>query len=171
VTPWQTLDSQTLSGSSAYIYTGISTSIRHLWVIIDLTLSSNAANLAMQFYNSSGMLDSGSTSYNWMYSSSNTAGTGGTNGSGAPTSSIALALSIANSSSQGISGDIRIQNIQGVKDTQCNFDMTYLDSGGTFSVGLAGSGTRLANGNITGVKIFPTVGTASGTVTLLGSTN
>lgn len=170
ITTWQALDSQTLSGASSYSLQSISTSINHLQIIMDLQVSTNASNLLMQFYNSSGVLDSGGSSYFYLDPAWDTSGAANSIGT-ATTSSILIAGSVSNGTNFGVSGDLVIPNMQGVKYTQCNWRVNFLNSGGSLGIGVTGFGGRLANGNITGVKIFPSAGTISGRLTLLGTAN
>jgi hypothetical protein len=78
---------------------------------------------------------------------------------------------MVNSTSIGASGTVTIPDIQGVKYTQCTYSSNWLDQNGASYLAVTGSGWRNANGNITGIKLFPSSGNFSGTVTLLGSSN
>ena len=73
-----------------------------------------------------------------------------TGAGGSTTSAIILGAGIANSAGTGISGDLIIPNIQGVKSTQCNWRSSWLDQSAGFYSNYNGGGGRLANGNITG---------------------
>jgi hypothetical protein len=168
-TVWQALDSQLLSGSAAYIKQSIPTTINHLQILFDLTFATNAVNLQMQFYNSGGTLDAGSSSYSFSFQelfSGTTAVVGTSTGA-----TISMTGPASNSSTIGAAGTIDILNIQGVKSTQSNFRLNYLSQDGATICGVTGFGYRVANGNITGVKIFVNSGNISGKVTLLASSN
>jgi len=154
---------QSVSGVTTIDFAGIPANVTNLEVLFDLTVGTNGASLGMQYYNSGGSVDSGGTSYatgNFALQSSTL--TGG----GASASGIALTGGASSSTSFGISGGATIQNIQGVKNTQCMFNANYLDSGGSNTIGIWGSGRRVTNGPITGIRLFTSAGTISGTVTV-----
>jgi hypothetical protein len=169
VNPWQTLDSQTLTGAGSYSLQSISTSINALQIILDLQPATNNINLLLQFYNSAGTLDSGGTSYFYMLNI--TANSGLNTLQTATASALLIGNAVSNSSSLYFSGKIDIQNIQGTKYTQCNGQMQWLDQGATLAQTAMLFGSRQANGNITGVKIFASSGNISGRITVFGTSN
>jgi hypothetical protein len=155
-----------VSAGAAVNFQNIPTGINHLEIYFDFTMGTNSNSLQMQFYNSSGVLDSGGSSY---YFSFFTLSSGALAATPTTTSSvIVIGNLLSNSSTIGISGSIIIPNIQGVKDTQCNYNANWLDQGGAIVVGGWGFGGRNVNGNITGVKFTANTGTVSGRATLVG---
>lgn len=169
-TVWQAIGTSLPSASGSVSFQSIPTSINILQVIFNLTFSTNNSSIGLQFYNSAGTLDSGSTSYYYSAAAANSNATGGA--AGASTNNcVVLGSGINNDAARGFSGDAIIANIQAVKATQCNFRTNWLDQGGTFFTNWAGGGARVANGNITGIKLFPAAGTFTGRITLFASTN
>jgi hypothetical protein len=155
---------QSVSGVTAIDFTGIPTNVTNLDIRFDLLVGTNSSNIGLRFYNSSGVLDTGASAY--YYAQFQLASSGSTGTNVATTSSIIIGNSISNSSSIGCVGDIAIQNIQGVKVTQCNYRYNFQDAGGVLAEGGFGYGARTANGNITGFRLFSSSGTFSGLVTV-----
>jgi hypothetical protein len=164
---WQPISTSLPSGVASVSFQSIPTSINALQILFDLTLGTNNDSLGVQFYNSGGTLDTGASAYYYLLNVATT--TPGNSAIGATAGSIVVGLSIGNTST-GLSGDMIINNIQGVKSTQCNFRAHWKDQTGALYTNVNGSGGRIANGNITGVKLFVS-GTMTGRITLLGSTN
>jgi|SRR5258708_31571129 hypothetical protein len=105
---------QSVSAQPNIEFTGIPANVKNLEIRFDLTLATNNQNLQLQFYNSSGVLDTASDYvYNDFVFFTNST-TLQSNGVG---TSIVIGLGVGNSSSVGCSGDIAIQNIQGTKAT------------------------------------------------------
>lgn len=155
---------QSVTGVTVIDVTGIPANVSNLQVIFDLTFSTNNVNLGMRYYNSGASLDS-SAVYAFASNNINTNSVGSSNANAGVTS-INFATGISNSSTQGCTGDLIIANIQGVKDTQCDFRVNWADQAGTFSVGAGGFGVRAANGPITGLRLFVSSGTMAGTITV-----
>jgi hypothetical protein len=155
---------QSVSGVTTIDFTGIPANVNHLEVIFDGTMGTNGASLLVQFYNSSGVLDSGSSSYTWNGTTINSSN--GTAVAGATTTSIVLTGSASNSTSIGPSGSVLINNIQGVKFTQCTIASDWQNSDGVTANGFTGYGYRTAAGPITGVRILTSAGTFSGRATV-----
>jgi hypothetical protein len=163
-----TVLNQSVSGVTAIDFTGIPTTVRNLQVIFDLIVGTNNVNVAMQFYNSSGVLDTGASAYYYAINTLTTANTFA-NTAASASNAIGLAISINNSATQGANGDIIIPNIQSVKATVCNFRVNWIDHTGAVGTGGAGYGGRAANGNITGLRLLTSSGTFSGPVSLVMS--
>lgn len=169
-TVWQALGTSLPSGSSSVSFQSIPASINSLQVLFDLIPGTNNASIEMQFYNSGGTLDSGSSYFyskgGILSSSSSVVVT-----SVGATTAIELLANISSAGNYACSGTVNILNIQGVKYTQCNIQADGLDADGNTQKGATGFGIRQVAGPITGIKLFPSTGTFSGRITLLGTSN
>lgn len=166
---WTTLKSSTLIAATTFDIISISSTINHLELIFDLTFSANNNNLRMLFYDAGGSIINTAIYSQWGTVS-------GTNGLVAPQSftaqtSIPIATSLSNSSNLGASGKIHIQNIQGTKYKQANWNSQWFDHAGLVLYGIDGHGSMNGTGRITGVHLGPDTGTISGRVTVMGTTS
>jgi len=164
---WQTLGSRTLLAASSYDLTGIASTYNHIEVIYDLTFGTNNNNLYLQFYGAGGVIDGGANYSVWMTAVNSSAVVVGQAFLSA--SAIILATSVSNSANVGASGQCNIQNIQGAKFKQANFQSQWLDQAGVVAGGASGHGTRNVAERITGVRLQALTGTISGRVTVMGT--
>jgi len=159
---------QTVSGASTIDFTSIpatvnAIAINNLRLELDLQPSTLNMQIGLQFYNSVGVLDTSNVySYAIFFF----------NGSGTSTTSVGATSSLLLNSPAGtnfglaVSGRAWINNIQGLKATQCNWSIDYLLSDNGTLEGATGIGNRSVNGPITGVRVMNIGGTFTGLATL-----
>lgn len=161
-------DQQSVLGVPFVDVTDIPATVNNLTLQFDFTMGTTDRALLMQFYDEDGNLDT-SSGYSYVYWQTLS---GGSSGAlvGATSSGIALSNHQSDSVVFGAAGRVSIQNIQGVKDTQCVIGCNFQETDGQV-VCLTGTGWLGSNGPITGFRLLPNVGGTliSGSVTTLAS--
>ncbi len=140
--------------------------VNHLALHWDVVFGTNNVNLYMQFYNSSGVLDTGAHYVTTLVAVDSAATVAGAAYAGA--SAILLGTAVANNADIGCAGKADILDIQATKYTQGTFSSSWLDQAGTLFESAGGGFTREAAGPIQGLKLTPSGGTFTGRATLVG---
>jgi len=164
---WVRLASQSPSAASSVDFTGIPAGVNNIHMVAEVRPSTDGANINMRTYGAAGVVAFGASDYTWWNRSNNTTPSGGDNV--ATTTLIQLASS-ADNGTFGVSVEAKAFNIQAATSTKFHTQSNYLDSAGVNGIGLIGYASRNEADRITGITLFPSVGTFTGKATLFAST-
>jgi hypothetical protein len=178
---WRQLGRVVPSAAQANVdFINIPTDINDLKFTFDVTPTTNAQDLVLQFYDNTGTLDNTAVHYASAITQASNTQTGGTapvvygNITTAITNSIPLNLSATNlrvGNVSGIRGSGTIPDIQAVRPKGVDFQSNYLDDAATALRICTGGGWRNISTAITGLRFLWGSSTfaAGGAVTVWGS--
>lgn len=160
------LSSQTVSGVAAITFEDIPAAVNHVRVIGNVTPATDGVDIGLQTYGADGVLDNGASDYSW---------NGGvfTNATAviadAATGTYIAVAGTVDNSTYGCSFDLSAGGIQRATRTQFGGWSRWLNSAGSTTNSFFVAGVRNEAARISGLRIAPTSGNITGTVTLLAS--
>lgn len=160
------LSTQVVSGVAAIDFTSIPAAVNHIHIIGNVTPATDGANIIMRTYGADGVLDTGASDYS--YTGVRIPNSGVLAGVTATAASILMLDGIDNSD-YGMTFDYAAGGIQRATRTQLGGWARGLGSDGSTTSTLFNAGVRNEADRISGVRIVPSTGNISGTVTLLAS--
>jgi hypothetical protein len=147
-------------------FTGIPTNINHLQITGQLQVSNNNVDLRMRT-STSGTFSTGASDYYYSDLGWNTT-TGNPTVTTATDAFILLGGGVANSSNIVPTFIITVSSIQAARYKLFNFQNSYLDQAAVNGIAVSGSGARQTVSVLDGIRIYPSAGTVTGSVTVRG---
>lgn len=163
---WNVLATATPSGASPVSFSSIPAGVNHLMLVGDLTPSTDGADIQARTAGADGNYDTGASDYTFLIQTIESDGDAPISASSGD--AIPLAASVDNGTF-GMSLSLQLSGIQRAKRTLYEFDTHWLNSAGTVTIKRMGSGTRAESAVITGLQVFSSTGTLTGTLTLFAS--